>query len=93
MKNTTMTPTDIYDILRSSNGEIFSVTFTKRTTGELRKMVARIGVKKYLKGGELGYNAKSRNLLPCFDMQKQAYRMIPVDAVHEIKIHGEEIIP
>ena len=42
---------------------IFSVTFIKRTTGELRKMVCRRAVKKYLAGGSLGYHARENTEL------------------------------
>jgi hypothetical protein len=72
-----------------TDGAIFSVTFVKRTTGELRKMVARRGVKKYLAGGELGYVARDKALLPVFDMQKSEYRCISCDAIQEVVFHGE----
>ena len=38
------------DLIRGSNGKIFNVTFIKRTTGEVRKMNARLGVSKYVTG-------------------------------------------
>jgi hypothetical protein len=59
----------------TKNGNIFSVVFVKKD-GTRREMVCRLGVKKHLKGGELKFDAKSRGLLPVFDMQKQAYRMV-----------------
>ena len=72
-----------------SDGSIFSVEFIKRSTGELRRMTCRTGVKKHLKGGTKGYSAKAHNLLTVFDMEKKGYRSIPVDAVRELSIHGQ----
>ena len=67
---------------------IFSVDFIKRTTGEFRTMVCRLGVKKYLKGGELPFDPVEKGLLPVYDMQKQDYRMISLDTVTEIRVGG-----
>ena len=71
------------------DGKTFSVVFTKRTTGEQRHMVCRLGVKKHLKGGDAAYDAKAHDLLPVFDMEKGGYRSIPVDAVQRITVHGQ----
>ena len=46
-------------------------------------------VKKHLKGGELKYDAKARNLLPVFDMQKKEYRMINISTLTKLKINGQ----
>ena len=69
-------------------GRIFGVTFTKRTTGETRKMQARLGVTKHLAGGELAYDPAKLKLLPVFDMVKEAYRQIPLDAISELALDG-----
>ena len=71
------------------DGCIFSVTFVKRSNGELRKMLCRRGVKKYLAGGELGYVAKEHNLLNVFDVQKNEYRSINCETITELCIHGQ----
>lgn len=71
----------------TNKGQIFSVKFVKKD-GTLREMVCRLGVKKHLKGGTLNYDAKSRGLLPVFDMQKQAYRMINTKTLISAKING-----
>lgn len=67
---------------------IFSVVFIKRTTGEIRKMVCRRGVRSHLRGGELPYNARSYSLLPVFDMQKNEYRCINCEDLLEVKYAG-----
>jgi hypothetical protein len=73
----------------TKNGNIFSVQFIKKD-GTLRDMVCRLGVKKYLKGGELKFDAKSMGYLPVFDMQKQQYRMININTLVSAKINGEK---
>lgn len=70
--------------------QIFSVDFIKKD-GSLRKMVARLGVRKHLKGGTLRYNAEEKSLLPVFDMEKQAYRMINISTIQEIRFDGKMI--
>jgi len=72
-----------------SNGAIFSVEFIKRSNGELRKMVCRLGVKKHLRGGDKAYDSKQHNLLTVFDMEKEGYRSIPVDAIQRLSVNGQ----
>lgn len=74
---------------RLADGCFFSVVFRKRTTGELRRMVARTGVKKHLHGGKLNYNPDEIGLLVVYDVQKKAYRTISVDDIKELNFHGE----
>ena len=81
-----MTLNEIVELTK--NGNIFSAVFIKKN-GERREMVCRLGVKKHLKGGQLAYDAKSRNLLPVFDMQKEGYRMINVNTLVQLKINGK----
>lgn len=80
-----MTPTEI---IQNTNGLIFSVLFIKRSNKELRNMVARTGVKKGVSGKGLRYNPKDHLLLVVFDMHKKGFRMIPLDAVKQIKCCG-----
>jgi len=84
------TSTEIKRVLQTHtrNGQIFQVTFIKRTTGERRRMVCRLGVRAHLKGGALNYDPSALNLLPVFDMQAQEYRSIPLDAVQSARIAG-----
>ncbi len=76
------------EIVEKAGNNIFTATFVKKN-GEVRVMNCRLNVKKHLKGGELKYDAKARNLLPVFDMQKEAYRMINISTLIELKINGE----
>ena len=78
--------------LRSLVGEnsIFTVDFIKKD-GTLRTMNCRLGVTRHLKGGELGYNAAEKNLLPVFDMDKGAYRIINVSTIQEVRYNKQTI--
>ena len=66
----------------------FTVVFVKKDK-TLRTMNCRRGVKKHLRGGELGYNAKPKGLLSVFDVQKKGYRMINCETIKEIKYKGQ----
>ena len=69
--------------IRGTNGKFFSVIFTKKN-GEVRHMVARTGVKSYLRGGS---NRVSHlpHLMTVFDVQKLEYRNINLNTVSKIK--------
>jgi len=68
---------------------IFGVTFVKRSNGEVRDMTCRLGVKKYLAGGELGFDIVEKGLLPVYDLKAEDYRMINLDTVTEIRANGQ----
>jgi len=75
-------------LIGSTSGTIFSVTFTKRTTGEDRKMVCRTGVRKGVKGVGMSYDPGEKDLVVVFDMQKKGFRTIPLEGIKEIKVRG-----
>jgi len=78
------------EMIRKSNGAIFGVDFIKRTTGELRKMTARLGVKKHLKGGVAAYDAATKDLIFVYDITAEGYRTIALDAITSLRISGEK---
>ena len=75
-------------LVGSTGGTFFSVKFVKRTTGELREMVCRTGVKKGVKGVGLPFNPKEKDLLVVWDVRKRAFRMVSLEGVKELKIRG-----
>jgi hypothetical protein len=75
-------------IIEATNGKLFSVEFTKRTTGETRRMTARLGVRSHLRGGSKGYDAKAKNLITCFDMHANGYRNIAVEGLTRLLVDG-----
>ena len=73
------------ELINSSKGKIFSVTFTKKN-GETREMICRKGVKKHLKGGKLMFDPNEKGLAVVFDMKKNAYRMININTLEKIVV-------
>jgi len=70
--------------IKKTKGKIFSVTFVKKD-GTIRKMTARLGVKKDLKGVGLKFDPTERSLVVVFDMHKRAYRMINLQTIITFK--------
>ncbi len=78
-------------IEKAKTGKIFTVTFIKRN-GQIRTLTGRLNVKKHLKGGNLAYSPTKRGLLPVFDMQKKAYRMINFNTLLSAQVEGDKLI-
>jgi hypothetical protein len=72
-----------------NDGKIFTVFFVKKN-GELRKMNCRMGVKRYLKGGEKKYKPKDHNLITVFDLEKMQYRSVKSTKVVAIHARGSK---
>lgn len=72
-----------------SDGKIFSITFIKRTTGLPRTMTARRGVTAHLTGEGLRYDPSEHDLMTVYDLDKCAYRTVPLDAVVSLRHHGK----
>jgi hypothetical protein len=82
-------------------GKIFSVQFVKRTTGELRTMTCRQGVKAHLAANPSrpGVDFKANDLIPVFDVhapapkgadrERGAYRSIPKEGITAVMIDGQ----
>lgn len=79
-------------IILSKRGKIFKVIFQKRSDKSIRTMLCRTGVKKGRKGGELGYNPSSKNLIIVDEMSRDAKgrfqcespKAIPLDSIISI---------
>jgi molybdenum cofactor biosynthesis enzyme len=84
-----MTRHEFTEWVGEQEGKLFSLVFVKRTTGEEREMVCRLGVTSKLKGGVKAYNAAEHNLITVYDMQKSGYRSIPVENVLRAKVNGK----
>ena len=69
-------------------GHIFKASFIKKTNNELRIMICRFGVKKYVNGKGLRFDPLSKGMLPVFDMEKNAYRMLNLNSLLVIKYQG-----
>lgn len=76
----------VNEVIKSTHGKIFSCEFIKKD-GSVRKMIARLGVAKNLKGGRNGASAKN-SLITVYDMAKRAYRMINLETLTALKVGG-----
>ena len=78
----------VLELIEKSNGQVFSTIFLKKD-GTERSMTCRLGVKKYLKGVGMKYNAIDKGLLPVYDMHSKGYRMINLNTVKALQINKE----
>ena len=78
--------------IKESEGKIFSVVFEKRTTGEFRKLIGRLGVHKDVKGTGLRYDPASKQLMTVYDMQNQGWRMINMEGLTQLQTQGEAYV-
>lgn len=84
----TITLENAIKLIKSTDGRMFSVGFTKKD-GTHRDMNCRLGVAKHLKGGELAYDPQEYDLLTVYDMKSQGYRMISTQTLKTVKVGGE----
>jgi hypothetical protein len=84
---------EVEKILDASKGKIVSVTFIKRTNGEKRTLIGRIG-KNYTPQGNDPLGGKKarrgRDLFTIYDMQKGGFRMVSMDSVISIRAAGKD---
>ena len=87
-----------------AKGTIFTVTFQKRTTGDVRKMNARLGVKRGVTGVGMAYKPSEKNLIACYDVEqakamkafglsdeaaaKKSFRMINLEGLMNLTLGG-----
>jgi len=90
MERKVMKLEDVRNALLGSEGKIFRVEVVKRTTGEVRVMVARLGVSKGVKGVGLAFDPLAKGLLTVYDMEKKGFRMVNLDSVMLLRLAGEE---
>ena len=87
MDTNTITTLQAKQLINENLNTIFSVEFTKKN-GENRLMVARLGVRKNVKGIGQNFDPKDFNLITAFDMQKDNFRMINCNSLISLKIRG-----
>ena len=68
-------------MMQGSSGQIFNVTFNKRSNGKKRTMNARLGVKKNVTGAGLKYTPSDHALLSVYEMPQGQFRMVPLEGV------------
>jgi ethanolamine utilization cobalamin adenosyltransferase len=77
-------------IVLAQEGKIFTVQFIKKD-GTERTLTGRLGVTKYLVGGE-NTVAHKPEYLTVFDMQKVGYRNVNLDTVMALRSNGVDYI-
>jgi len=81
------------ELIFGTKGKFFTVKFIK-LDGSERVMNARLGVKKYLKGGTLKYNPEEFNYITVYDMGAKGYRTVNANTIQNLKIgNNEYVIP
>jgi hypothetical protein len=84
-----ITKAEAKQLIKDTKGKFFTVTFIKKD-GTTRVMNARLGVKAYLKGGELPYDPEEKGLIPVYDVKTGDYRMVNVNTITKLKIGNNE---
>ena len=75
------------ELIRETNGRIFSSTFVKKDNS-IRTLTARLGKRYKSKTGKAApYKAKEFNLLPVYDMQIKAFRMLNFNTLLTLTIN------
>jgi len=69
------------DFLDKTSGRIFRVVFSRRSDGRQREMTCRTGVHTRQAGGTILFDPISMGLFSVYDVQKKAYRFIPLENV------------
>lgn len=77
--------------IQTAENTFFHVEFIKKD-GSLRKMNARLGVKKGVKGTGMAYDPIEKGLLPVYDMANNGFRMVNLNTVTKLQIKGEEVL-
>jgi len=77
--------------LYESAGRIFYAEFVKKD-GSLRRMTARLGVRKGVTGKGMRYDPLERGLLPVFDMDRADWRMVNLNTLQRLSVDHERYI-
>ena len=79
------------ELIFGTKGKFFTVKFIK-LDGSERVMNARLGVKKYLKGGTLKYDPSEFNYITVYDMGSKGYRTVNANTIQSLKIGNNEYV-
>ena len=85
--NTTCENWEAQQLIENSGGRIFTVEHIKKD-GTPRQTNCRLDVKAYTNGKGMKYNPKERGLVPVYDMQIKAYRMVNLKTITKLNIYG-----
>ena len=77
----------IANLIKGTKGKFFSVEFIKKD-GSLRRMTARLGVRKGITGKGLAFNPAERDLMVVWATDRKNYRMINLKTITLLKANG-----
>lgn len=83
-----MSTQEITKLIKNTKGKFFSVSFIKKD-GSMRKMTARLGVKKGVNGKGMRFNPSERELMVVWAMDKGDFRMINLKTIRSIKFKNK----
>ena len=75
--------------LYATAGRIFYAEFIKKD-GSLRKITARLGVRKSVTGKGMRYDPAAYGLLPVYDMDKAQWRMINLNTLKRLHLNHQK---
>lgn len=75
---------NVNEFKKAVGGKFFTVEFTK-TDGSNRILSGRVGVKKYLKGGNTRYNASEKGNVVLYDMKEKSYKSFKLANLKALK--------
>jgi len=77
----------ITELIKGTKGKFFSVEFVKKD-GSVRKMTARLGVRKGITGKGLAFNPAEKDLMVVWATDRKKHRMINLKTINAIKFNG-----
>lgn len=76
---------DLANVIETSEGRFFTVEFIKKD-GSTRILNGRLGVEKYLKGGDCTIDRSKFVIV--YDVQSKGYRAVNRETILSVKIDG-----
>jgi|SRR6185503_3405416 len=83
-KNRAEECTSAADVIRQTAGRFFACEFIKKD-GSLRRMIARIGVRRHVTGEGLKFNPADRGLAVVWDAGVRGYRMVDLETLLSLR--------
>jgi len=88
MSEKTIEREELRAFLQGLGNKFFSVTYTKRTTGEVETMVATNAYKNFTVGGTPAYDAESKGLYTLLSTKATAIGKAKVEAGEAERVQG-----
>jgi hypothetical protein len=87
----TITRNKAIELVNSSKGKFFTITFVKKDNSQ-RRMTARTGVKIGVNGQGMKYNPSDYGMKSVYDMANLDWRMINFKTATRLKINKKDYV-